>query len=115
MEITDIIIFLFDGICNLKINTIRRQRPYVLITHFLGKLLGLGLGILNCTDHVEGRLWETVVRTRKDLLEGSDGIFKGNELALIASEDLGNLERLGHETLDLTSTLNLKAELSWKT
>ena len=46
----------------------------------------------------------------EDLLKGADGILEGDELALITSEDLGNLEGLRHETLDLTSTL----DLNWK-
>lgn len=46
--------------------------------------------------------------TRDDLLEGPDGILKGNELTLVTSEDLGDLERLRHEPLDLTGTFDLK-------
>ena len=45
--------------------------------------------------------------TREDLLEGADSVLEGDELALETSEDLGDLERLRHETLDLTSTLDL--------
>ncbi len=45
--------------------------------------------------------------TREDLFEATHGIFEGNELALITSKDLCDLEGLRHETLDLTSTLDL--------
>lgn len=44
--------------------------------------------------------------TRQDLLEGADGVLERNETTLDTSEDLGDLERLRHETLDLTSTLD---------
>ena len=44
----------------------------------------------------------------KDLLERTDRLFQGDEFALETSEDLGDLERLRHETLDLTSTLDGK-------
>ena len=48
--------------------------------------------------------------TREDLLEGADGVLERDELALETSENLSDLERLRHETLDLTSTL----DLNWK-
>jgi hypothetical protein len=48
--------------------------------------------------------------TRENFLEGTDRFLEWNELALETSENLGNLERLRHETLDLTSTLDLKPE-----
>lgn len=44
--------------------------------------------------------------TRQDLLERADGVLEGNKTTLDTSEDLGDLERLRHETLDLTSTLD---------
>ena len=78
-----------------------------LVTHHLGEPLGLGLDVLDGTGHVEGGLRKVVVSTRENLLEGADGVLEGDELALITSEDLGDLERLRHETLDLTSTLDL--------
>ena len=46
----------------------------------------------------------------EDLLEGADGVLEGDELALITSEDLCDLEGLRHETLDLTSTLDLRMD-----
>ena len=46
--------------------------------------------------------------TRQDLLEGADGVLERDKTTLETSEDLGDGEGLGHETLDLTSTLDLK-------
>lgn len=40
--------------------------------------------------------------TAKDALEALDGLLEGHQLAQVASEDLGHLEGLGQETLDLT-------------
>ena len=79
-----------------------------LVAHLFRELFSLGLHILNRTRHVESRLRKRVVLTRDDLLEGPDGILKGNELTLVTSEDLGDLERLRHEPLDLTGTFDLK-------
>ena len=45
--------------------------------------------------------------TRENLLEGTHSVFQRDEFTLITSEDLGDLERLRHETLNFTSTLNL--------
>jgi hypothetical protein len=47
------------------------------------------------------------VLSGENLLEGADGIFERNELAFVSCEDLGDGERLRHETLDFTSTLDL--------
>ena len=75
----------------------------------LGELLGLGLDVVDGADHVEGGLRERVVLAGEDLLERADGLLQGDELALETSEDLGDLEGLRHETLDLTSTLDLSS------
>ena len=64
------------------------------------------------TYHIERGLREVIVLALDDLLEGTDGILQWDELALITSEDLGDLERLRHETLDLTSTLDLLCHVS---
>ena len=45
--------------------------------------------------------------TGKDFTERPDGVLEGDKLALETSEDLCDLEGLRHETLDLTSTLDL--------
>jgi len=49
-------------------------------------------------------LFTAVQLTVKDHLEASDCVLERNELALGAGEDLGHLERLAEESLDLTST-----------
>lgn len=43
----------------------------------------------------------------KDLPERADSLLQRDELALETGEDLGDGEGLRHETLDLTSTLDL--------
>lgn len=68
-------------------------------SHILRELLGLCLDVLDGAGHVESGLGEGIMRARKNLLEGADGVFERDELALGTREDLGNLERLGHETL----------------
>ena len=50
------------------------------------------------------------MRAGEDLLEGADGVLEGDELALETSEDLRDREGLRHETLDLTSTLDLATD-----
>ena len=57
----------------------------------------------NVTDHVEGNLGQMVVLAGENFGESRDGLFHGDELAGVASEDLGDLERLREETLDLAS------------
>ena len=57
--------------------------------------------------HVESRFREGIMCTREDLLEGANGVLERDELALVTSEDLSDGERLRHETLDFTSTLDL--------
>ena len=78
-----------------------------LVAHLFRELFSLGFHILNRTRHVESRLRKRVVLTRDDLLEGADRVLEWDELALVTGEDLCDLERLRHETLDLTSTLDL--------
>ena len=45
--------------------------------------------------------------TGENLLKGTHGVFQRHEFTFITSENLGDLERLRHETLDFTSTLDL--------
>jgi hypothetical protein len=47
------------------------------------------------------------VRAAENFLEGADGVLERNKLALITGEDLRDSERLRHETLNLTSPLDL--------
>jgi len=93
-------------------------------TYLLGELLSLGLNILDrtglinksanttsnlymCAYHVECRLRQAIVCARKDLLKRADSVLQRHKLAFVTREDLCDLEGLRHETLDLTSTLNL--------
>jgi hypothetical protein len=92
--------------------------------YLLGELLSLGLDVLNRSGlfntsenttsnlsmrayHVECRLRQVIVCTRKNLPERADGVLQGYELAFVTREDLCDLEGLRHETLNLTSTLDL--------
>ena len=84
-----------------------REKNAFLVAHLLRELLCLRLHILNRASHVERGLRERVVLSRDDLSEGADGVLERDELALVTSEDLCDLERLRHETLDLTCTLDL--------
>jgi hypothetical protein len=59
------------------------------------------------TDHVESGLGESVVLTGEDRLKRLNGVLKGDEATLETSEDFSHRERLRHETLDLTGTLDL--------
>lgn len=56
------------------------------------------------TMYLEGGLREGIMGTGKDLLER-------RKFTLVTSEDLGDLERLQYETLDLTGTLDLEVSL----
>ena len=46
----------------------------------------------------DGTWW---LRTDQDALEALDGLLEGDQLAGVAGEDLGHLEGLGQEALDL--------------
>ena len=59
------------------------------------------------TNHVESRFREVVVLAGDDFLEGTDGVLEGDEFAFETSENLSDLERLGHETLDFAGTFDL--------
>ena len=52
-----------------------------------------------------------IVFASKDILEPADGLSNGDKLARVISEDLGNLERLREESLDLSRSSNLKLVL----
>ncbi len=53
------------------------------------------------------------MRAGKDFTERADGVLQWNELAFVTSEDLGDLERLRHETLNLASTFDLITSISF--
>lgn len=48
--------------------------------------------------------WILSTLTTEDALKALDGFLKGHQFAQVASEDLGHLEGLRQETLDLTGT-----------
>lgn len=83
-----------------------RGESYRLHLGAAGDLLGLLLDIVDTTAHVEGGLGESIVVTMEDLLAGGDSVLERDELTLDTSEDLGDSERLAHETLHLTGTLD---------
>merc|ERR1712086_920024 len=68
-------------------------------------LLGHGGGFLrnlvHTPHHVESLLWILVERASEEALETTDDVGEGDELAGLASEDLGNVERLREEAFDL--------------
>lgn len=69
-------------------------------------LLTLSASGVDVTNHVEGGLGEVVTLTSNDGLEGGDGVLQVNKGTLDTSEDLGDGEGLGQETLELTGTLD---------
>jgi len=62
---------------------------------------GLLLDLLHRADHVEGLLGQVVVGAREQPLEAGDGVDERDELARLAGEDLGDVEGLREEALDL--------------
>eukprot|EP00053_Salpingoeca_punica_P005891 m.57224 g.57224 ORF g.57224 m.57224 type:complete len:538 (-) comp13441_c0_seq1:14-1627(-) len=91
------------------------------LSHLLagGNVLGDGLGLLDdltdVADHEEGSLGLVVVLAVEDLLKAVDRLLELDHLALGVCEDLGDLEGLRQETLDLAgashSLLLLLAQL----
>uniref|UniRef100_A0A182XR80 Prokaryotic-type class I peptide chain release factors domain-containing protein n=1 Tax=Anopheles quadriannulatus TaxID=34691 RepID=A0A182XR80_ANOQN len=57
--------------------------------------------LLDRADHVEGHLRQMVELTVQDLGEALDGFLQRHQLAGVAGEHLGDLERLRQEALDL--------------
>mmetsp|Transcript_41840 Transcript_41840/g.126881 ORF Transcript_41840/g.126881 Transcript_41840/m.126881 type:complete len:271 (+) Transcript_41840:322-1134(+) len=64
------------------------------------------LNLLEVANHVECAFWEVIMLTVDDTLESTNCFFKGDKLALSASEHLSDMERLRHELLHLTRTGN---------
>merc|ERR1719183_287974 len=62
------------------------------------------LDIFDSSNHVEGNFWEVVVISIDDFLETLDGVFQGNKLSCGSDENLSDVERLGHELLNLSGT-----------
>jgi hypothetical protein len=89
----------------------RYKMSCLVATYLLGELLSLGLNILDrtglinksanttsnlymCAYHVECRLGQVIVCTRKNLLERADSVLQRHELAFVTREDLCDLEGL---------------------
>src|SRR5690606_35264390 len=72
----------------------------------LCELLCLGDGFLDGADHVERLLRQMIVVAVAQALEALDGVLQAHELARRAGEDLGDVERLREEALDLARTRN---------
>src|SRR5262245_1935480 len=66
-----------------------------------GELLGLGDGLLDGADHVEGRFRQVVVVAVAKSLEALDRVGQLDERARPAGEYLGDMEGLRQEALDL--------------
>src|SRR5262245_62438359 len=80
----------------------RRKETLAISSGRLGReLLGLGDRVVDRADHVEGLLRQVVVVAGDDALEGLDGVLELHEHARCAGEDLGDVERLAEELLDL--------------
>mmetsp|Transcript_7769 Transcript_7769/g.19831 ORF Transcript_7769/g.19831 Transcript_7769/m.19831 type:complete len:565 (+) Transcript_7769:104-1798(+) len=67
----------------------------------LRELLGLVLGLLDGADHVECHLGQVVVLALQEALEAGERVRERDELARRAREDLGDVEGLREEALDL--------------
>ena len=72
----------------------------------LRHLLGLGDGFVDAADHVERRFGEVIILALDHRLERADRVLELDELAADAGEDLGDVERLAQELLDLPRTLD---------
>src|SRR5258706_8845443 len=64
-------------------------------------LLGFFLGLLDGADHVESLLWDIVVLTLDNFLEGTDGVFQFDISPGDTGKLFGNMERLREKTLHL--------------
>src|SRR5262245_60333103 len=81
--------------------TSRKETLAIWLGRLGRELLGLGDGLVDRADHVEGGFGQVVVVARDDALEGLDGVLELHEHARRAGEDLGDVERLAEEALDL--------------
>src|SRR6056297_3725226 len=64
------------------------------------QFLSLGDHVFDTADHVEGSLWEVIVFTGHNRLEGFDRVLKRNLNTVRPCEYLRHIERLGEEALD---------------
>merc|ERR1739844_670593 len=79
----------------------RNARRWRLVSTFCCQTLSLGGHLVNVADHVEGDLGEVIVLAGQDGLEARDCPVNGDKFAGVVGEHLGDLERLGEESLDL--------------
>lgn len=86
----------------------RDHPPLRALLQISQNLLTLCPGGRKVANHVESTLGEVVTLSAQNSLEGGNGLLKVDERTLDTSENLGDGERLGQETLDLTSTLDGK-------
>ena len=70
----------------------------------LVELAALLEGVLEATSHVEGSLGVGITSTLEELTEALNGLLEFDELSGVSREDLGHVEGLGKELLDLTGT-----------
>jgi hypothetical protein len=64
------------------------------------------VGILKTTLHVESSFGVGITSTFEELAEAFNGLLEVNKFAGVAREDLGHVEGLGEELLDLTGASN---------
>lgn len=64
------------------------------------------LAMLEMRRTVESVFGQSIVVTVQDLLEGLDGVLQRDQSTLDTSENLGDGERLRHESLDLSGSLD---------
>mmetsp|Transcript_38402 Transcript_38402/g.120959 ORF Transcript_38402/g.120959 Transcript_38402/m.120959 type:complete len:569 (+) Transcript_38402:1788-3494(+) len=79
----------------------RPGRRRGLVLHLLGHRLGLLNRLLHRANHVEGLLGQVVVLAGEQAREALDRLRERAELARLAGEDLGDVEGLREEALDL--------------
>src|SRR5690349_24254353 len=80
----------------------RRKETFAMGSGRLAReLLRLGDGLVDRAHHVEGGFRQAVVLARDDALERLDRVLELHEHARRPGEDLGDMEGLAEETLDL--------------
>ena len=63
-----------------------------LVSALGGQTLGLQSDLVDVADHVEGDLGQVIVLASQDVLEPSDGLVNGDQLAWVVGEHLSDLE-----------------------
>src|SRR5438045_7907153 len=78
-----------------------RRRSLAIRSRLLSELLSLGDRLVDPADHVESSFRKMVKFAIHDRLERADRVLELDELAGDAGKDLGDVERLREEALDL--------------